>query len=162
MFHILSIGTNISPKINAVRIVKQLCLYFGSVVIYPFVFTKPETIHSKNDFLNSLAIIESKMEVKEIKSALNKIESFLGRDKTDPNSSVKDRTADIDIIHSSLVQVVKQEFLSEENYLMSVFNVEEPIDLSDYGLPAIYRPTTVNIDRTTSKIVIINDKIDCL
>ncbi|MDQ7049978.1 MAG: hypothetical protein Q9M92_10740 [Enterobacterales bacterium] len=68
MYYYLSIGTNISPEVNAVKIVQLLCKIFGQMVLYPFIRTSPVDIQSENLFLNSVAIIKTRFRADSIKN----------------------------------------------------------------------------------------------
>lgn len=162
MYFYLSIGTNINPEKNAVNIIKNLSHHFGRLTLFPFVYTKPEFISSSSIFLNSLAIIESKLSDKEIKHILNTIEIKLGRNRNDPLRSTKDRPADIDILlqadkhHLSLFDTFT------DQYIKACLPPNTPADLSVYGLPTHQGAATVHLDSTTSQIAIIENKLDCL
>ncbi|VUD67514.1 hypothetical protein TDB9533_03831 [Thalassocella blandensis] len=101
MHYYLSIGTNISPEYNAAQIIKLLATAFGEIHYFPFVYTQPQGMRTHNTFLNSVAVVKSELDSTEFKQQLNTIETTLGRDRTDPLRSKKDRTADIDILGSS-------------------------------------------------------------
>ncbi|MCG9723652.1 2-amino-4-hydroxy-6-hydroxymethyldihydropteridine diphosphokinase, partial [Shewanella sp. Isolate7] len=157
-YYYLSIGTNINAKSNAVKIIRNIVLNFGSIIVFPFIKTKPYKIVTKNYFLNSIVILKSSKNAQEVKAITNGIEIDMGRDRNDKFSSIKDRVADIDIIHVS--SEIDIESLSEhcEFYLQdSLFsNKKSMIYLDDFGLPRIDRATTINFDSSSGDIVIIN------
>lgn len=164
MYYYLSIGTNINPRLNAIKITKELCHNFGSTVIYPFNETTPENIKSNNCFLNSIAIIQSDLKELQIKRLLNDIECRLGRDRSDPNSSKKDRPADIDIIFRSEKLTLSKliHHVRSVTYMNDVLYEKKFVDLSQEGLKISNGPSTIDIDSSTSEIFIINNKIDSL
>lgn len=162
MYFYLSIGTNIKPEKNAVRIISNLCRHFGTLTLLPFVYTKPETIPSTSIFLNSLVVIESKLNSQEIKSILNAIEIKLGRNHNDPFKSTKDRPADIDILLESEEYNLSMFETFTESYIQACLPPTTPADLSMYNLPSYQGAASVNFDDTTSKIQILYDELDCL
>ncbi len=159
MYYYLSIGTNLSPETNAVKIVQHLCLGYGRLLLYPFVRTPPIEIDSNNLFLNSVAVVKTESDHKALKKNLDKIETSLGRDKDDPLSSTKDRVADIDIIHASQQFDPASKLKNKTDYLQQVLNLKAAVDLKAYGLPTIDRPTTVNIDSRSGQIIISDKKL---
>lgn len=165
MYFYLSLGSNIKPKNNAVKILKLLIYEFGEIIVLPFIYTEPFIADNRSDFLqpflNSIAIIKTDKTTDEVKKITNLIEVDLGRDKTSELSSLQDRVADIDILTSS-----KQLNLSllknrDEPYLLQVINAtkNECCVLEKYGLPPIYGPTAINFDTSSGHIFIVN-KID--
>lgn len=162
MYFYLSIGTNINPEKNAMRIIHALSEHFGHLSLFPFVYTEPESISSSSIFLNGLAIIQSELSVQQIKQVLNEIEISLGRDRSDPLKSIKDRPADIDILlfadqhHLSLFDTFN------DSYIKACLPPNEPADLTSYGLPAQQGAATVYLDNRTGKIEIVQNKLDCL
>lgn len=162
MYYYLSIGTNIDPHNNAARIIRQLLDNFGPMISHPFLLNAPQNIASKNKFLNSVAIIYSDKSEKEIKGTLNQIEIALGRDRNDPLKSVKDRTADIDILGCS--EELNSEFFKQFSEPYINFNAQSERDHNDYadlsqkGLPSTQGPTTIHFDRTAGQIRILDDR----
>ena len=162
MYFYLSLGTNINPRINAVKMVEALSTQYGPVLLFPFVDSKPVGIDTPHRFLNSIAVIESRLAPTELKAQLNSIEERLGRDRSDPLKSVKDRTADIDILthHETFDLSLFKGF--DTPYIHECMEADAPkVDLSDEGLLPIQRPTTVNTHGSTSHIGIIEDRKNC-
>ena len=162
MYFYLSLGTNINPQINAVKMVEALSVKFGSVLLFPFVYSKPIGINTKRHFLNSIAVVESQLSAEELKDHLNHIEEDLGRNRQDPLKSMRDRTADIDIL------ACEQEFdigifsRFDAPYIHQCLNSQSPkADLSCEGMLPIQRPTTINTQRGSSHIRIIEDRENC-
>ncbi len=162
MYFYLSIGTNINPEKNAVKVVKLLCQNFGLLTLYPFVYTAPEAMSSDSIFLNSLAIIHSQKDKSEIKHILNTIEMTLGRDRNDPEKSVKDRTADIDILLCNPQYSLSFFERFTDTYIQSCLSPNLPANLSTQGLPSYQGATTIDLDRISGEIMITKNKLDCL
>lgn len=160
MFFYLSIGSNICPEDNAIKIVQHLCNRFGAIYLYPFCYTKPEGMNSENTFLNSLAIIRSEDSQATIKASLNEIEILLGRNKNDPLSSTKDRPADIDILGLSKELTIEVLESQTDDYLRKVIDHKSLADLKPYGLPIGDRPATINFNDAAGKIFVVTDKVD--
>lgn len=153
----LSIGTNIEPEKNAVNIVRELCKRFGTLFVYPFVYTKPEDMETDLPFLNSLAAFKSDEDNQQVKNTLNQIEISLGRDRADPLSSQKDRVADIDIITQSEVFDIDKFEVATERYVQSVLHpVHKPANAQ---LP-FDRPSSVNLDGTTGDIIVVDNELN--
>lgn len=163
MFYYFSIGTNLEPERNAVSIVKMLSDKFGPIVLYPFIYTQPENIATSKIFLNSLAIIFSPLDEKNIKYILNNIEISLGRNRKDPLRSKKDRVADIDILGYSKDHNGNFFDRYEEPYIKRVIiNKKNSVDLSALGLPSSERPATINFDATAGHIRVLQNTADGL
>lgn len=166
MLAYLSLGTNIDPENNAVNMVKKLCQEFGNVMIYPFVYTKAVHMDHPSVFINSLALIDTQYSKEKLKSILNTIEEELGRDRNDPLKSIKDRPADIDII--TMKENFDEDFFLENNnetYITACLhkdNKSQPANLKIYGLPSFERTTTVNWNRHTRKIIIVENEFQSL
>ena len=160
MYYYLSIGSNVHPQKNSVAMIKLLLQAFDCGFLFPFIKTTPVGMVSDNSFLNSILVVDTDKDREQVKSITNEIEVKLGRDKSDAMSSVKDRCADIDILQISQhfnIDVLK---MFRETYVVNVLSPskEDIIDLSAYGLPVIDRPASVNLDRRTGNISIIQNK----
>ena len=162
MFYYLAIGTNISAEQNAVAIIRKLIESFGRLYVFPYIVTQPENMQTANYFLNSVVIISTTLDSNTIKSYLNDIEHALGRDRNDPDRSNKDRSADIDILdHGRDVVTQDAHPLAEERFIQDVLAYTgKMIDLSEYGLPFSERAATVDLDKATGNLVIIDNTID--
>ncbi len=187
MYYYLSIGTNIEPEMNAVRISTALAHAFGQFALYPFIYTAPVNMQSKKVFLNSLAIIHSDLDAKAVKHELNIIEMQLGRDRQDPMRSEKDRTADIDILAAHPLYDESLFLEQDAPYIPLVLGNSDhhsPIhshktqhhqtpsveaishqrvcaDLSPFGLPLALttpqRPTTIYFNARTGHVAVIDN-----
>lgn len=161
MYYYLSLGSNIEPKTNAVSMLTALIKNYGAITSYPFYRTKPEKIISEYPFLNSLAVIRTELDREQLKNELNQIETSLGRDRNDPQKSIKDRSADIDILGSSAT--FNSEFYKayDEPYInLELLAHEKKVSLERYGLPTTEGATTIDLDATTGNIRIIDSAFD--
>ncbi len=96
--YILGIGSNINPKINVAKILSLLLTEFPTLMLSRIINIPPVGMNSHLHFLNVVVYIETDLAGKELKSLCNNIETQLGRDRDDPASKIKDRTADLDIL----------------------------------------------------------------
>lgn len=157
MFYYLSLGSNILPEENSVNMIRALLEEFTEGVFYPFIYTQPEDIDSQNVFLNSLAVIFSHKTPEEFKGILNNIETKLGRNRKDPDKSIKDRPADIDIlsIHDRYDTHIFD--AAEEIYISDIIsNSVSRADLQIYGLPSTQGPTTIHLESGSGNIRIVD------
>ena len=163
MFYHLSLGTNINPEQNAVNMVVALTGQFGHMTLFPFVYTPPQDIYSNAHFLNSVAIIHCHFSPEQVKQHLNQIETRLGRDRTDPHKSKKDRTADIDILDCQQKVQLDVFYGCESDYVRLPAQYRLPaVDLSAHGLPTFERAATVYLDTGSRHIRVIDEGHDCL
>lgn len=96
-WYLCSMGANLQPEQNFAKarsVVQQLGDAYYSKAIY----TKPVAMSSQRDFLNALFILRSDIDSHRLKLQFNAIEQQLGRDRSDPLCSMKDRPMDIDIL----------------------------------------------------------------
>ena len=96
--YILGIGSNINPEINIAKILSLLLTKFPMLMLSRIINIPPVGMNSHLHFLNVVVYIETDLASKELKSLCNDIETRLGRDRDDPASKIKDRTADLDIL----------------------------------------------------------------
>lgn len=96
--YLLGLGSNINPQHNFAAIIRQLLCHFDALYLSRVLHIPPVGMNSHRDFLNAVAFIETGMAETELKTICNQIETALGRDRDDPNSKLKDRPADIDIL----------------------------------------------------------------
>lgn len=163
MYYYLSLGSNLSPEKNIASVLMWLVHKFKCVSVYPIIETVPEDLDTQNSFLNTLCIIYSDLDKLEIKMLFNEQEERLGRDRSDPSSSHKDRTADIDILVQS-EEFNPDKFLNfQESYIQKVFQTKANAVALKLGESFLGdRPSTIYFNSTTGQIRIINDKIDGL
>ncbi|TBW54880.1 2-amino-4-hydroxy-6-hydroxymethyldihydropteridine diphosphokinase [Marinobacter halodurans] len=100
MWYLCGLGSNICPEQNLPRALDILVQKTGCLRISPVVATRPEGIDSDRGFLNALVVLQSPLSERELKAWFNGVEETLGRDRSDPASSLKDRTIDIDILEA--------------------------------------------------------------
>lgn len=96
--YLCSLGSNIEPQIHFSQARKALEALSDDITFSRNIPTSPVDINTEKTFLNSLFIIKTPMTAKALKDEFNKIEELLGRDRSDPQRSIKDRTIDIDIL----------------------------------------------------------------
>lgn len=92
-----SLGSNIEPELNF-QLVRPQLEQLGQLYYSEVIYTKPVDINTQHDFLNGLFVIFSALDAVQLKQRFNEIEIALGRDRSDPDCSVKDRPMDIDIL----------------------------------------------------------------
>ncbi len=96
--YLLGIGSNIDPKDNITKIISCLLSYFPYLKLSRVIKTLPVSMNSHNIFLNAVIFIETEVTAAALKTICNHIEVQLGRDRDDPLSTIKDRSADLDIL----------------------------------------------------------------
>lgn len=155
-YYYLSLGSNIDPEVNSANMIKMLLQEFGVLVSFPFIYTQPEKIKSPNIFLNSVAIVLSPLDSSALKSRLNTIETRLGRDRNDPDKSIKDRPADIDILGCGETLDVDYFSAFEEPYInYGNKTLEAFVDMEEFGLPRTEGATTIHLDSASGDIRIL-------
>jgi len=164
MYFYLSLGSNTRPEQSSVEIVRHLCTNFGVVGLFPFRYTTPVSIASasmsESMFINGLAVIFFDGDVRGLKEVLVSIETEMGRDRSDPQRSVKDRTADLDILSQSDEYEPSVFLRAEEPYVHQVFQLQGQVpELQELGLAPYQRPATVNLDALTGQIVVREDEL---
>lgn len=100
MLYLLSLGSNIAPEQHTPLAVTQLLQRYRSLFWYPGVYTEACLVESDRRFINALCWLSCDEAPAQLKQQLCQIETQLGRDRTDPNRSIKDRSCDIDILWS--------------------------------------------------------------
>lgn len=98
MKYLCSLGSNIDPEMNIHNAKRHLKTLNGYCFFSQSIVTEPVDIETNNGFLNALFIINTPLNQTELKQQFNQIEEALGRDRSDPHRSIKDRTIDIDIL----------------------------------------------------------------
>jgi 2-amino-4-hydroxy-6-hydroxymethyldihydropteridine diphosphokinase len=96
--YLLGIGSNIEPFDNFARIICLLLKCFEKISISRVLNIPPVGMNSHRYFLNAVVFIETELQKSELKAICNQIEVALGRDRNDPDSKLKDRQADLDIL----------------------------------------------------------------
>jgi len=96
--YFVSLGSNIAPHQNMVRMVQALLEISAEIDISRVIVTAPNGIDSDRPFLNACVRLHSEFDATTLKAQFNTIEARLGRDRSDPGRSYKDRSADVDIV----------------------------------------------------------------
>lgn len=96
--YLCSLGSNIEPEIHFPKAQVALKALSADIRFSRNIPTSPVDMDTNNDFLNALFIIRTPMSANELKQEFNAIEEAMGRDRSDPQRSFKDRTIDIDIL----------------------------------------------------------------
>lgn len=96
--YLCSLGSNIEPQTHFPQAQAALKALSDDIRFSRNIPTSPVDMKTDNDFLNALFIIHTPMSANELKQKFNAIEEALGRDRSDPQRSSKDRTIDIDIL----------------------------------------------------------------
>ena len=163
MYYVISIGSNIQPEHHVAAAISLLVQDFGSLYLYQRVYTQAELVESSNVFINSVLVLRSQLSASALKTALCRIEEQLGRDRSDPQRSVKDRSCDLDIIcHLELWSESWKTDLTE-SYLQQVFDPaskQAPIQF-DYQLFS-ERPAAIYFQAQASDKFIVDQKPDAL
>jgi len=93
---IIGLGSNIYPEANIKKAKEFLQKEFGILKESRFVTTKPIGMTGASDFINGAVLIETSLELVDLKSRLRVIEKDLGRVRT--ANKYSSRTIDLDII----------------------------------------------------------------
>jgi len=101
MWYLCGLGSNIDPEQNLVRTVTNLLESHGSLWLSPIIHTRPQGMETDRPFLNALVIVFSPLSPEKLKARFNQLEESLGRDRSDPLCSLKDRPIDVDILEFS-------------------------------------------------------------
>lgn len=115
MWYLCGLGSNIAPETNLPLAVARLADLFGEVRLSPVIRTSPQGMVTRRSFLNALALFESQRPPDQVKSQLNVLEEALGRDRSDPLRSVRDRSIDVDILQAAAAPDFESTAI-EENY----------------------------------------------
>lgn len=115
-------GANIAPEKNF-ALAKDRLVQLGQTQFSSAHYTQPVAINTDLEFLNALFVIESPLAAEQLKAKFNAIEEALGRDRSDPLSSEKDRPMDIDILAELKPQTAQQAWQQVPDYL--TFMAEE-------------------------------------
>lgn len=97
MRYFVGLGSNIEPRRNFPLMLRALLSISPAVHIGRVVQTDPVGVVGA-PFLNAAAAITTDLSPGELKAFLNTVEARLGRDRADPGSKTRSRTADLDII----------------------------------------------------------------
>lgn len=166
-YYYLALGSNLSPASNIARGLSLLQAQFNHLLIWPVVETPPTAMESDKQFYNTLVIVRSALSPATIKAQCNQIETALGRDRSDPLSSQKDRSLDIDVLarQVELEPAITDEF--DEPYVRQVLHAgQQPNgECRRIALAAQHlgeTASTIYTDHTTGHIMVIEDGINRL
>jgi 2-amino-4-hydroxy-6-hydroxymethyldihydropteridine diphosphokinase len=163
MFYVISIGSNIQPEQHVAEAISILAKTFGSLYLYPRVYTQAELIESSNVFINSVLVVKTQLSASALKAELCRIEELLGRDRTDPKRSIKDRSCDLDIICSQPLWSEAWKTELTESYIQQVFNpASKPAPIQFDSQLFSERPAAVYFQAQTSDKFIVDQKPDAL
>ena len=163
MYYVISIGSNIQPEHHVAVAVSTLAKNFGSLYLYQRVYTQAQLVESNHVFINSVLVLKSTMPATALKAELCRIEEQLGRDRSDPKRSVKDRSCDLDIL--SRLQQWSEDWKTEltESYLRQVFDPaskQAPIQFDDQLFSE--RPAAIYFQAETGDKFVVDQKPDAL
>lgn len=96
--YLCSLGSNIEPQRHLPQAQTALKALSDDIRFSRNIPTSPVGMDTSNGFLNALFIIRTPMSANELKQEFNAIEEAMGRDRSDPQRSFKDRAIDIDIL----------------------------------------------------------------
>lgn len=145
MWYLCGLGSNIRPEENLPLAVARLAQRYGPVWLSPVVRTRPHGIETPNAFLNALAVFACELTPRGLKQELNALEESMGRDRSDPLSSRKDRQIDVDILEAASSCSFTGGPI-EESYFRELFSGEIPataVSLTLNGQPLGQAPATV-------------------
>ncbi len=139
-YYFVSLGSNIEPYQNVAKALDAILLISPSLDISRIIKTKAAGFKSSQYFLNLSLRFFSELSSAELKRTLEKIEEALGRDRTDPDRKLKDRSADLDILFSleTREQMVESHLLPPEPYVRPTV-----IDLLQYLDIAVEAPLRI-------------------
>lgn len=148
MIYCIGLGSNIEPERNFVASIQWLQTRFGGVRLSRVAITQPEGVISDHPFYNAAALIASDLPETELKASFNDYEIAMGRDRSDPLCSKKDRPIDLDILftYSADLEPVTSRVLPTEDYVRPfVLDLCLPEDLDqDPLLSAQLKTVTIN------------------
>ncbi|WP_404399465.1 2-amino-4-hydroxy-6-hydroxymethyldihydropteridine diphosphokinase [Idiomarina seosinensis] len=98
MMYLCSLGSNIEPELHFSRAKHYLAKLSDKLEFSRDIVTQPVGIKTNKPFLNALFTLETSLSEQQLKQHFNEIEETLGRDRSDPDCSIKDRPIDIDIL----------------------------------------------------------------
>lgn len=97
--YLVGLGSNIEPQHNMLRMVEVLAARYPSLYLSPVIVTQPVAmLPGCGEFYNAVVYFSSEQTPAQLKRDFNAIEEALGRDRSDPQSKVKNRPADLDIL----------------------------------------------------------------
>ncbi|USD38588.1 2-amino-4-hydroxy-6-hydroxymethyldihydropteridine diphosphokinase [Ferrimonas sp. SCSIO 43195] len=154
-----SFGANLEPEANAVLALQALSRRFSPIVLSSIIKTAPAAMESKHPFLNFAFWFDSTMNADEVKSLFNQLETEQGRDRSDPECSIKDRPLDLDILSVNQAPSPAQhpEYLTPLlHQLAGDADVPAGICLAQHGLELGHRAATIHRDPGSGHIRVVD------
>lgn len=93
---VISLGSNINPEENIKKTKGILVQKFKPLKESAFISTKPVGNAAQPDFINGSVLIETPLNLESLQTELKKIETSLGREKT--QDKFGPRTIDLDVV----------------------------------------------------------------
>jgi 2-amino-4-hydroxy-6-hydroxymethyldihydropteridine diphosphokinase len=121
MHYILGLGSNLDPTKHVPLMLHALFELAPTLWVGRIIETAPLAVDGP-PFLNGVVSLISDRSPQELKAYCNQIEHELGRDRSDPASKVKSRTADLDIllVLSDPTSLLSIEQLPSEPYVRPI------------------------------------------
>lgn len=164
MWYLCGLGSNIEPQKNLAATVVRLLQAHGTVWLSPVVHTQPKGMETERSFLNALLIVFSHLPPGQLKTEMNALEESLGRDRSDPMSSLKDRPIDIDILEYSNTGTFTGSAIEESYYQELFAGVEETasarVTIRVMGHALGEAPATIHRDLGTGDVVVVQEGQD--
>jgi len=102
VIYLLAVGSNLQPEKHVRWMLRQMFEIFEAVQVGRFFSSKAYGIKSRHLFWNGAVIVQTSLNVEDLKTQLSEWEVLSGRDRSHPQCSLRDRTLDIDIVWSSV------------------------------------------------------------
>ncbi len=146
--YFLSIGSNIEPEQNVPKILDALLNLAGELTISRILRTEPVDMRSGNKFLNLCAAFKSPMDSVTLRKRFDRIETALGRDRSNPDRQYLDRPADVDILFflTTTQKNIDQSLLPQEMFILPLFL--ELIDMLGFESPVPLLPVGDGVEIT--------------
>jgi 2-amino-4-hydroxy-6-hydroxymethyldihydropteridine diphosphokinase len=93
---IIGLGSNIQPEVNIPQAKEKIANSFTILKESRFIETEPVGIKNQPNFINGSVLIETSLEMDDLKQLLSTIETELGRDRGGVKGGP--RTIDLDIL----------------------------------------------------------------
>ena len=114
--YVIGIGSNIEPARNVPAVLEALRDRFGRVAVSRILHTRPVHMDTERAFYNLAVMVETDLDATALKQVCNDIEIACGRNRGDPDSAIKDRPADLDILFEVTVSAGARARAIEEPY----------------------------------------------
>lgn len=138
---VIGIGSNIDPGQNVPAVLAALRDRFGRVAVSRIVHTRPVHMETDRDFYNLAVMVETELDEAALKQVCNAIETERGRDRSDPDSPLKDRPADLDILFRiDQTAVARARAIEEAYYRETVLDLLASIGVADAEAPRLSYP----------------------